>query len=259
EWAIHRQLELAFVLREVLRHCLACLRLAVGIALDDLAELQARQVVNPVHRAERQRRPAVLPGTTGMLGGIEHHEPAHRYDTPASEMVSGGEAGLAGADHDYVGLQVHWSPGAWPVPTSCPPPAGGPARSRPYEDGRGGASPLRRRPRAGCREGLPSDLPSRGFTREGEDGGTGPAPTRALRTHDSRPTTSYDSPMRDPLLTVEERAELVVDGIATRAELIDHENAGIMAARRWALGHRREVDRVLAEPFLRELHARMFG
>jgi Fic-DOC domain mobile mystery protein B len=65
--------------------------------------------------------------------------------------------------------------------------------------------------------------------------------------------------MRDPLLTVEERAELVVDGIATRAELIEHENAGIMAARRWALGHRREVDRVLAEPFLRELHARMFG
>lgn len=64
---------------------------------------------------------------------------------------------------------------------------------------------------------------------------------------------------RDPNITPAERAELVATGIATRAELIEHENAGILQARRWALGHRRKFDRVLTEPFLRELHQRMFG
>lgn len=56
-----------------------------------------------------------------------------------------------------------------------------------------------------------------------------------------------------------DRAQLLATGITTREELIAHENAGILQARRWALGHRREVDRVLTEPFLRELHRRMFG
>ncbi len=56
-----------------------------------------------------------------------------------------------------------------------------------------------------------------------------------------------------------DRANIIAPGITTRDELIAHESAAILQARRWALGHRRPVERVLTEPFLRELHQRMFG
>jgi Fic-DOC domain mobile mystery protein B len=60
-------------------------------------------------------------------------------------------------------------------------------------------------------------------------------------------------------LSAEERSDLIPTDIADRAALIAHEKEGLLKARRWALGHRRKVERVLAEPYLCELHRRMFG
>lgn len=60
-------------------------------------------------------------------------------------------------------------------------------------------------------------------------------------------------------LSPAELDQLIPTDIADRAALIAHEKDGLLKARRWALGHRRKVERVLTETFLRELHRRMFG
>ena len=60
-------------------------------------------------------------------------------------------------------------------------------------------------------------------------------------------------------LTADELSQLIPTDMADRAALVAHEKEGLLKARRWALGHRRKVERILTEPFLRELHRRMFG
>lgn len=56
-----------------------------------------------------------------------------------------------------------------------------------------------------------------------------------------------------------ETADLLPADLRTRGDLAAFEKAALLKGRRWALSHRRTPDRVLTEPFLRELHERMFG
>jgi Fic-DOC domain mobile mystery protein B len=60
-------------------------------------------------------------------------------------------------------------------------------------------------------------------------------------------------------LTPAELEQLIPTDLPDRAGVLAHEKEALLHARRWALGHRRKVDRILTEPFLRELHRRMFG
>jgi Fic-DOC domain mobile mystery protein B len=57
-------------------------------------------------------------------------------------------------------------------------------------------------------------------------------------------------------LTPSERSGLIPSHITTRGELNELEQRNILDADRWAFGRRRDV---LSEPFLRNLHRRMFG
>ena len=56
-----------------------------------------------------------------------------------------------------------------------------------------------------------------------------------------------------------ESEDLLPAGLQTRDEVAALEKKAYLKGRRWALGHRRTPDRVLSEPFLRELHQRLFG
>ena len=53
--------------------------------------------------------------------------------------------------------------------------------------------------------------------------------------------------------------DLLPSGLVTRADLDAWEKAAMLKGRRWAVGRRRAVSRVLSESFLRELHRKMFG
>jgi Fic-DOC domain mobile mystery protein B len=57
-------------------------------------------------------------------------------------------------------------------------------------------------------------------------------------------------------LTTDERAGLIPSYITLRRELNEAEQAGVLAAERWAFARRRQV---LDEAFLKGLHKRMFG
>jgi Fic-DOC domain mobile mystery protein B len=57
-------------------------------------------------------------------------------------------------------------------------------------------------------------------------------------------------------LTPSERSGLILSHVTTRGELNELEQRNILAADRWAFERRRDV---LSEPFLRNLHRRMFG
>lgn len=60
-------------------------------------------------------------------------------------------------------------------------------------------------------------------------------------------------------LTPGESDDLLPVGLRTRDEVAAHEKAALLKGRRWALSHRRSPERVLSEPFLRELHHKLFG
>jgi Fic-DOC domain mobile mystery protein B len=60
-------------------------------------------------------------------------------------------------------------------------------------------------------------------------------------------------------LSPREFEDLLPSGLVTRAELEAWEKAAVLKGRRWALGRRRAVSRVLSESFVREVHRKMFG
>ena len=84
----HRQALLALVVTEVVGHH------RVGGAPRAAGCRRAGQVGDAVHVGHAQRRPAVLPGATGLRVGVEHDV----VDAALAQEVRRREAGLAGAD-----------------------------------------------------------------------------------------------------------------------------------------------------------------
>ena len=73
--AIDRQPEFLLIGGKIIGHRDRCRRLGLTCR-HHLCKLHARQVVNPVDRAERQRRPAMLPGAARLFVLVEHDEVA---------------------------------------------------------------------------------------------------------------------------------------------------------------------------------------
>ena len=70
-----------------------------------LGKTHARQVMDAIDGAQRQRGPAELPGATGLRRLIEHHETLLRRQAQPLQMIGGGQARLAGADDHDIDLE----------------------------------------------------------------------------------------------------------------------------------------------------------
>ena len=63
--------------------------------------------MDAVNGAERQGRPAELPGATRGIGAVERQETFAWTEAALAKMISGGEAGLPGTDHEDIDLSSH--------------------------------------------------------------------------------------------------------------------------------------------------------
>ncbi|MGA2624182.1 MAG: mobile mystery protein B [Bacteroidota bacterium] len=60
-------------------------------------------------------------------------------------------------------------------------------------------------------------------------------------------------------LDEDEKEGLLIDSITTRGELDEFEQLGVEKAIEWTMKRKLQVEQILAEAFVRELHKRMFG
>lgn len=60
-------------------------------------------------------------------------------------------------------------------------------------------------------------------------------------------------------LDEDEKEELLIPTITTRGELDEFEQLGVEKANAWLLNRNFEVDKILTEEFVKDLHKRMFG
>ncbi len=97
------QVEGLFVRAEIRRHCRRRLDLVAGNG-DGVPECHPRQVVDAVHRAERQGGPAILPRAAGTGRTVQHDEILVRDQTRLAQMIGRRQARLAGADDDDIDL-----------------------------------------------------------------------------------------------------------------------------------------------------------